>query len=561
MKKVKKQSERGRLLSIVSMVLLVLAGILFLGTNQLSENLKKILIKQYALTEYANQFKNASGYLTDEVRAYSANGDREHYDNYWNEINNLKNRDIAVEGMKAIGLTTEEDGYINEISSISNNLVPMEEEAMEYVEKKVYSKALSLVYGDTYVEGVNKIGTITNQFMDSIKSRTNNEIKEAERILFMMRSLAMLVTLAVIFISARLLRFLFKDLIYPIIAIEKNVELLSNGDITTILPVEVDSSEIGMLANSIHNMKGFFNDMLEDISKTTELISKGEYNFSIEREYSGDFVKIKNALTDIIENLNSTFVDIKIASDQVSTGADQVSCGSQNLSQGSVEQSASVEQISSTIIEISKKMRDNANNCENAANLSNEAGGVLSTGNEHMSKMLEAMSEINKKSAEIGKIIKAIEDIAFQTNILALNASVEAARAGTAGKGFAVVANEVRNLAEKSAEAAKNTNLLINESLSAVNKGTSIANETAELMKQVMDKAIISTQLVTESAVASKEQVETINQIVVGIDHISSVVQTNSATAEESAAASEELNRQAEVLKSIVEKLKLKNKM
>lgn len=183
----------------------------------------------------------------------------------------------------------------------------------------------------------------------------------------------------------------------------------------------------------------------------------------------------------------------------------------------------------------------------------------LIRGNEQMELLVSTMNEISDASNQIGKIIKTIDDIAFQTNILALNAAVEAARAGEAGKGFAVVANEVRNLAGKSAEAAKNTTVLIENAIKAVTNGTQLVDETANTLKSVEERAMGMTHLVNEIAQASNEQADAILQTTQGVDQISSVVQTNSATAEESAAASEELTGQAQILKQLVGKFKLRD--
>lgn len=558
MRKALKQSTRGKYLSIISMILMFAAFTLFMVNNQCSENLKRILVRQYNLTSSANEFQSTSKFLTEKARGYSTKAEKQEYDDYWNEVNNTKNRENAVETMTKLGLTDKELVMLQLISNTSNELVPLEEKAMEYASKGRTQKATEIVYGEEYNEKVKVIADTCDEFLESIQLRVLNEVEGAERWVLLARSLTTLFMLIVVIILGFLLRFLFKEMINPVIKIKENMELLSKGDISTPLNLEANTSEVGMLVHSIQNTKVFLKSMIEDISNSTSLMANGDFSFTIENEYLGEFRAIKTEFMNIIHNLNETFKTIRISSDQVSSGSEQVASGAQALSQGATEQASAIEELSAAISEISMKIKKNAENCIKASELSNAAEGSLQTGNEYMMKMLASMKEINRKESEIEKIIKAIEDIAFQTNILALNASVEAARAGNAGKGFAVVASEVRNLAVKSAEAAKDTSKLIGDSTEAVNLGTKVANDTAQILKEVMEKSILSTELVGASARAAEEQSEAISQIVEGIEQISGVVQTNSATSEQSAAASEELSSQAEMLYSLVEKLKLK---
>jgi len=287
-------------------------------------------------------------------------------------------------------------------------------------------------------------------------------------------------------------------------------------------------------------------------------LAEGDCTVETHEDYKGDFVTIKTALNTIVSNLNRMFSDINQSADQVASGADQVSSGAQALSQGATEQASSIEELSASITEIAGQVNQNATNSAAANKTSIEASAEVTHGNEQMQQMIGAMVEISDSSKQIGKIIKTIEDIAFQTNILALNAAVEAARAGTAGKGFAVVADEVRNLASKSAEAAKNTTVLIESSIKAVENGTKIADETGKSLSVIIEGVQKTSDLIAEISKSSNEQATAINQVTQGVDQISAVVQTNSATSEESAATSEELSGQAQVLKDTLAFFKLK---
>ncbi len=335
----------------------------------------------------------------------------------------------------------------------------------------------------------------------------------------------------------------------------ERIEELAAGDLQSGIPEIHRQDEAGRLAMATQTVVESLNNMIGDIGRVLEAMADGDLGVNTDtgaEYYVGDFEKLLGYIKNINSKLGETIAQINTSADQVTSGADQVSSGAQALSQGATEQASEIEQLASRIAVITTEVEENYGSCESANKLAEETIGYMNTAISEMSRLNGAMTSINETSEHIGNIIKTIEDIAFQTNILALNAAVEASRAGEAGKGFAVVADEVRNLASKSAEAAKTTTTLIQQSLEAVHNGSRIAGSTSEALAGVEKRALGVEEVVKEIASASEKQAGMIEQIKTSIEQISGVVQTNSATAEQSAAASEELSGQASILRELI---------
>lgn len=473
------------------------------------------------------------------------------------ELDQLKaDTDVALVAVKKY-CTTEDE--VKQIAIIDKNLPEYRRVRDEVVELGLAMKndeALDLFrsegkpYLDACMDAANSLAdmnvTMGNEVSDRLSSQSRGSVL-----------LILVVIIVSISLSVILGVFTSRSISRPVQEIEAAAKEMANGNLNVSIQYQ-SGNELGSLSESMRLMIERIGFYMKEITKTTKQLADGNLRVKeLDEAFLGDFRPVQSSLSHLVDALNNALGQINQSADQVSAGSDQVSAGAQALSQGSTEQASSVEELAATINEISSQVQQTAQNADDARDETMQAGNAIAVCSEQMGEMITAMDNISNKSTEIGKIIKTIEDIAFQTNILALNAAVEAARAGAAGKGFAVVADEVRNLASKSAEASKNTAALIEGSIQAVQDGTQIANGTADSLSQVVKAAQAATEIVGKIAEAAKEQALSINQVTQGIDQISSVVQTNSATAEESAAASEELSGQAQMLKSLVGRFEL----
>lgn len=496
------------------------------------------------------QLSSASDLLTNQARCYVQYGDKKYYDLYMKEIEVDKNREKAVETLKKYKSTNKELALVQKASDLSNTLAELETEAFNAVASGDLDKARHLMFGDAYENGKLPITNTMEEFQRELDKRTTNEANRATVISTIMIVISMLCLISMIITTMVSLKNISAK-IDMVGVLAGYASEIAKGNIL----IEIDSKsedEIGVLANA-------FMDMVAAIKTQAgylQVLSDGDFTNQVPVRSENDQMNI--AINSLIDSFNQVMSEIRLATTNVSEGSKQIASGSQVLAEAAVEQTSEIEKLSVSIDAVSDKTKNNSDMASKAAALATDIIDSARKGSSQMTRMIEAVKEINNASQNIRTVIKTIDDIATQTNLLSLNAAIEAARAGEQGKGFSVVAGEVRDLASKSAAAAKDTEVLIKDSIEKAMLGVKIAEETSASLEEIVERINESTSIVNNIAGASHEQTDAIRMITYGVGQVAQVIEQNSAAAEESAAAAEEMNAQSFTLDNLVGRFKLK---
>ncbi len=416
--------------------------------------------------------------------------------------------------------------------------------AQEYYQNTIQTNLTTLV------GLMDQVVTESTQMSEDCGVQIEKTIRSMQILSVIFCLLALLCLLSLVF-------YVMKHVVRPIIYVTEKTAPLQEG----CLNLELDyhaNNELGDLSKTIESSMELIHRYVEDINHIMGRLSEGNFDVHTSEHFIGDFKSIERSIDSFTSTLSTAIASISNAERQVSGNAEQLSSGAQALAQGATEQASSVEELYATLDELSKNAEKNVEAASKAQENARLTGEQVTVSRNQMEQMVAAMQDISTASQEIGNIIATIENIALQTNILSLNAAVEAARAGAAGKGFAVVSEEVRNLAAQSDQAAKATKELIENSVGAAERGQHIVDEVSASLQKTLQLVMSSNQVIGTIADAVRNEANTISQVTQGIGQISVVVQTNSASSEESAAVSAELFNQVRVLRDQTKRFNLK---
>ncbi len=416
-----------------------------------------------------------------------------------------------------------------------------------------YQQGFNAVTSENFVSALSAVGKLSDEHSEA-KIQEAKDMRAKESLL--LGVVFVIVILLYVFAFLKLQR----DITGRIGTVSKAIKRMRSGHLNIAFNKKyIGSDELGEMVDDFSALSGELKKIITDICAVLSEMSKG--NFAVqsmdENMYVADYASILQSYREINQNLKNVFGSINQVAADVESGSEQIANGSVALSQGATEQASTLEELSASIYALSTRISAQAQKAGNIESYFGEVSEKISDENQQMGEMLLAMEEIEDKSNQVERIIKAIDDIAFQTNILALNAAIEAARAGVYGKGFAVVADEVRNLAGKSADAAAETSVLIESTINAVKKGVNIVDHAAKTLGDVMDGSEKSKEMVSEIAGSMVTDAKSISEVSKGLEEVSKVVQQNSATSEESSASSQDLNENAASLKEMISRIQV----
>ncbi len=543
--------------TILILFVITIVVSVFVGLRTTTSSFKKFFSSPYTVTNTVNNMRRQLQGIQKDM-SYIIIDDDSSYQSWVDDLNSrTSDFEKSIAKIQPLLMSTDSVKKLQEINDEWEKLELIRVKFIDSLNNSDINSARTILLNEYYPASLTLVD-FTKELIEMADGVATNYYNEAQS----MAKTVLIISIALFAVSLILgivlCLYIVHAITKPLREIEVASSMLADGNLSVNITYE-SKDEFGIVADSYRTVIETLRLYIFDISEKLGEISIGNLNLSIETNYKNDFLPIKESLENIITSQSKTLSQIAISADQVNSGAEQMASSAQVLASGATEQAATVEELNASIASVTEQAEQNVKLVEVASNYVLDAKRSLDNSNECMQKLNSSMHEIGESSSKISSITKVIEEIAFQTNILALNAAVESARAGEAGKGFAVVADEVRNLAAKSAEAAKQTSDLIQNSVLIVTEGKKLADETSRVLQEVADRALRAVDAIKKIEESSAAQTLSIEEINQGLSQVSAVVQSNAATAEESSASSEELAAQANMLKQEVNKFKLKD--
>lgn len=541
---------------IIILLYLASVGAALAGSRSVLANFDQFYSKSYQIVKEStnfrmNQYIVARGMLQIITEANTTSS--------VDELQEVKESMAAVDkSMESLKDLYVDDPTLPDLEDLYENLVPLRSKVITLLEASEYKEALK-VYNNEY-------SPVATEARDFLKDMENLAKEHADESYENSKTSAQNMLVAIIILGiftilfvAIIWYYIARSITKPLQELKVAAEDLSSGNLQTEITYSA-SNEMGVLADSMRNTVKSLRLYISEIEKSMKMIGNGKLNYKTEVEFKGDFMSLKQSINMICDLLGESMQQINNSAEQVSGGAQQISNGAQMLSQGASEQAGSIEELAANINEISDNVRNNADDTVAASNVADAVEQEIMENSKQMDQVSEAMNLIRQTSMDITGIVKEIEDIAFQTNLLSLNAAVEAARAGDAGRGFSVVAAEIRKLANKTTDASKTTAALVQKSAKSVEEGSALIQQSEQTLKHVVSGARDVASKIERISQSNIQQANFIIQIRQSIEQITDIVQGNSATSEESAAASEELAAQAQILRELVNRFEFQGK-
>lgn len=547
------QEKRMKLLLKTMTKALIVGGIMLLASISFNIWMNAAQSARVQMLQALDQYRLGSKNLSMAAQSYAVTGKQHYLDRYNEEATVDMNKEKALEVLNNSDVKGDEWEMLNKIIADEAAMLPLETSAIDLVKTGNVAAATALLFGETYENLVEAVTDDTEALIAAIQRRKAIQIDILSKVQILMQIILVVAILNVVMQFMRMYIFSNKKLLQPVLQVSDQMKHMADGDFSVPLNLEENDTEVGTMVKSINFMKQSMGDMIGEVTGILEKMGNGDYRFDTEATYIGEFKRIEDALHMIKEKMHETLYTLRVASDQINTGSDQLACAAQDLAEGSTIQATQMSELVTAMKRMSEGMENSAAAAQESVGIATQAGEALQEGNGHMEELKVAIAEISKCSEQIKTIISTIEDIASQTNLLSLNAAIEAARAGEAGRGFAVVAEQVKKLAEESAKASGETTALIETTIQAVEKGISIADRTTESMAEVMQGAMVATQKMGEIAEMLHDEVENIHEVNNTIAAVTEVVDSNSATSEETAAVSEEQKAQVETMVQLIE--------